>query len=294
MSLLLPGRSWKSAPFPHGPFELNRNSPQAKGLVAWWPTLASVGNTLRDLAGRGYNGVFTGTVADPTLVRGVMGAALYFDKANDYLVVGPSGLSNGWQAISLSVWFRLWRFSDSDDYSGILYNSTAASDTQMAGLSLHTAASALLRFDVGNGTTYRSVHTSGGVTVGPWYHAAGVWRSGDPPKIYLNGVGTTGSSSLSGSLTVASAYYLGWDAVRAIRKLPGYIAEARIYDCVLSDSQVWQLWDPATRWDLYLPIQRFWAVKAPAGWQSVFGGRGMSPIGSAVIRPGAVIGGTPQ
>ncbi len=44
---------WVNRGAPNYPFVLNRESNQAKGLVAWWPTLASKGatNALRDLGG---------------------------------------------------------------------------------------------------------------------------------------------------------------------------------------------------------------------------------------------------
>ena len=51
------------------PFRLNKHSPQARGLVGWWPTLGGGGNVLRDRSGRGNDGAFPGGTADPTWTR---------------------------------------------------------------------------------------------------------------------------------------------------------------------------------------------------------------------------------
>jgi hypothetical protein len=42
----------------------------------------------------------------------------------------------------------------------------------------------------------------------------------------------------------------------------GAIGEIRMYSRALSDSEAYALWEPSTRWDLYLPVNRFWALKA--------------------------------
>lgn len=47
--------------------------------------------------------------------------------------------------------------------------------------------------------------------------------------------------------------------------MTGRMCDARIYNWAIPDDLVWQLYDPATRWDLYYPIGRkVWSFKAPA------------------------------
>jgi hypothetical protein len=50
----------------------------------------------------------------------------------------------------------------------------------------------------------------------------------------------------------------------------GLIADVRLYDRILSPQEIWRMWDPATRWELYRPPRRTRAMNSPAevpyGW----------------------------
>ena len=45
----------------------------------------------------------------------------------------------------------------------------------------------------------------------------------------------------------------------------GLIRDVRLYDRAVPDAVIAAMYDPATRWNLYAPIRRWWAVAAPAG-----------------------------
>ena len=73
----------------------------------------------------------------------------------------------------------------------------------------------------------------------------------------------------------------------------GVIFDARIYNTSLTDQEVYQLYSPETRWDLYLPAAppRFWSVPAaapPAGAAiPIFGNDDQlfgSIFGGAIVR----------
>ena len=59
-------------------------------------------------------------------------------------------------------------------------------------------------------------------------------------------IGAQGSSSIS-------AYFDGW------------ISDVAIWNRSLSDAEVFKLYAPETRWELYEPIVRWWTVKGPSG-----------------------------
>jgi hypothetical protein len=58
-------RGWVGGNPPTVPFKLNECSPQARGLIGWWPALGSRGgNVWYDLSGRGINLAKASTPAD--------------------------------------------------------------------------------------------------------------------------------------------------------------------------------------------------------------------------------------
>src|SRR3990172_826483 len=84
MNRIFPGHR-QSRP-PTGSFTINRDSPQAKGLVAWWPTLATRGGTsMFDLSGYSQMGAIGSDLSWSMLgergpsIYGAAGAAAYVE-----------------------------------------------------------------------------------------------------------------------------------------------------------------------------------------------------------------------
>ena len=87
------------------PFRLNKNSPQAKGLVGWWPTLGQGGDVLKDYSGYGQVGNFAAGAASPTwkTLPGV-GRVLDYDGGDYVDVIGMPRL---YLPFATSLWFQV-------------------------------------------------------------------------------------------------------------------------------------------------------------------------------------------
>jgi hypothetical protein len=94
-----------------------------------------------------------------------------------------------------------------------------------------------------------------GPALNQWAHIAVVVYSGFH-GVYLNG-------SLIASVSVSDPpaanddeFLIGTDYTPGSRPFNGSIVDFRIYKKALSAAEVWRLYDPRTRWDLYYPLRQ--------------------------------------
>ena len=92
--------------------------------------------------------------------------------------------------------------------------------------------------------------TTTGYSANTWHLAVGVWAGLADRRVYIDG-GSKGTNTTikNPTLTVTS---IG----RNPRPTPiwfynGRIVDARIYNRILSDAEIFALWHPRSRWDLY-------------------------------------------
>ena len=85
------------------PFRLNKNSPQANGLVGWWPTLGQGGDVLRNYARNGLDGALINAPTYTTVPA--LGIALDYERgSSQYTDLGrPMSLDISGQ-ITISAW----------------------------------------------------------------------------------------------------------------------------------------------------------------------------------------------
>ncbi len=250
--MTLYGRGWNLPTPPlEVPFELNYNSPQAAGLVAWWPMIASRGmGKLRDMGGRGLDGTFNGGLT--WAADGQMGVALKFDGSSGYIDAGGAPcLAWGTGDFTVSGWINT-------STSGFAWLAEKGDDVLTASWRLYLRSSApYVRFSVG------TTNTSVGPTDyrdGKWHHLAGV-RSGDNALVYVDGAliqTITGVAAVN--VTSALNLLLGVQYSTGVKAnyLNGAICQVVARNIAASPSIIWQMYDPATRWELYRPIRRFW------------------------------------
>lgn len=244
--MTLYGRGWNRATPPLDvPFELNTDSPQATGLVAWWPTLASRGSAvLEDRAAHGYRmSLVSGTVswvADPLL-----GCPFQFDGAT---WLAPL---NNMPVPSLPVTLVFWHKPVSTTETGLFDSAPGVAGTfRNAELSGGMAS--------WQGSANRAAMS---MTAGAWnHHVITFWHNGDRMiTIYKNGVFLSTTTASVGGSTV-----FGWTRFRiggqgdSLEAYHGSVADGRVIQGQPSPSVIWQMYDPATRWDLYRPLRRFW------------------------------------
>ena len=277
MTRRFPGRAWHPNAYPHVPFTIDRDSPQAQGIVAWWPTLGSAGaNVLRDFGGRGFTGTFNGTLA--WQVDNMMGAVPNYDGATTYVTTNKA-------LIPLTGNFTITQW-----FSSTNTVTNAHLVTQYEAV-IPTASGRFLTEVNRVSQKYGCFHGSGAgvITSAASFSTAGpnlmvIRRAGNTFSLFLNGVqdASTGSSDV-GIQDTATWIGVG-RGIPNFGYFPGQIGDIRIYNRALSAAEVWQQWAPESRFDLYRPLlRRLWTVPSVAGWafNPVWDGRGV--IGSSVI-----------
>jgi hypothetical protein len=105
------------------------------------------------------------------------------------------------------------------------------------------------KFSVFDGTTSATALGTTTDVTNQWQHMVGVSNSVSLRSVYRNGAGkgtdTTTISAVAASTNEDIAQNGGFDAI------DGLIADIRIWNRALSDAEVWSLYDPQMRWDLY-------------------------------------------
>lgn len=211
---------------------LNAASPQAKGLSAWWPL--GYGPP-RDLVA----GLHTPTVQPSSGVtpRGVpvsgIGSALFFSGGRFAVPDTPTITS---AEMTVAAWVLPTDLSGNGNFLGCNGNlgwrgrvlSTGAFNFLDRGGTNQISSTAVI-------TTHRHWHLV--TTAG----AAGLalFVNGVPDNTNATAFGNAGTSVELGDSGVSSEAWAG------------YLIDVRVYARRLSAGEIWQLYSPTTRWDLY-------------------------------------------
>lgn len=266
---------------PNGQFTINRASPQARGLVGWWPLSAAVGAVVPDLSGYGNNGAMPGGASNPTRIGTPLGMALDFVNASSqYITVADSDIFTiGDNATTFAVWaYHDGTRADRPLFSKYQDTSPFDGEWQFAVLDFGYPALWLQLLDSGPVNRIR-INTTSGIPAG-WSLFVGRYDgSGSHTglSLFVNGrpVATTAQTqnTYSGTTNRGADVLIGASLIND--SFAGYydypIVDVRMYSRALSDNEIYSLYDPATRWDLYQPIAppRYWLLP-----QAVAGGGG--------------------
>jgi hypothetical protein len=233
----------------------NESQPSlSDGLIAYYP----FNGNANDLSGNGNNGTLVGNA---TFVEGHIGATLYLDGDGDYVDLGTGfDLNNN---DSVSVWIN------SHDLSRRYPAIFAKYETNHYGpydFDLHYDKINLWVSDGAGG--YRSIDSISSIRENEWYHIV-FTINGDTLNIYINGVldtTTTGLPIISNNydrVTVGRQAYMF--SPYSNLEFIGYIDELRIYNRVLTQSEVTELYrqEPS-------PSEFCWeCLPSRGGWRSI-------------------------
>lgn len=214
-------------------------------IGAWAPCLGPTGSRLHDMSRRSNWGTLTNMDNATDWVVDGGQYALDFDGSNDHVLLTDTNLpALGVASVfSASVWFYL---STLPSGRRELMPTPAITAGQF-GAQLEVDAGKLrIRADNAGPASYTFADTDD-APVGQWVHAAGTWNGvTKTATLYKNGksVGTADYSGniasnttqnrwLWGALEYASVVYFYW---------PGLLAEATIYNRVLSANEIQQLY----------------------------------------------------
>lgn len=248
-------------------FDLNRRSPQARGLLAWWSALpVRAGATLYDLGDYRLDGSFPGGGADPVWVAdGQRGAALLFDGSDDNINVGdPARLDFGAnQDFTVTAWLKssdlshtntILRKAGNVDFDGYFLQSLGT-----------TPSFAIVQAPAPPGTV--TVNSDVVITTGTWNFLAGQ-RKGSDIHIFVNGVLTGTAAAFTDSVATTASLYIGRYIGNTTSTTEGLLDDVRIYDYALPAGLIWDMWQPATRWELYRSLARNLVVSTYLSYRS--------------------------
>lgn len=246
---------WTGGNPPTLPFTLNCHSPQARGLVGWWPALGQDNPELRrDYSGHHWH-LRQGN--SPTLVANapmgqmgsfVVGSSQYYQGASSHVYQRPITLTAWATLASSNTGSALWV---GDAASGSYYASCYFATTPTIGV-LQRSTTTVLE------TASCSLNTL--------YFVAARIASSTSLELFVNGryvsVDTTDSGANNLNINAAAIGRFGDSSPSFYHD--GLIGDVRLYNRLLSDAEIWQLYNPATRWDLYQPIGYFTMIQAAA------------------------------
>lgn len=242
---------------PDIPFTINWNSIQARGLSHWWPGDSEYANYVSSA-----NGVRTGTA---TIAPTATGRAFYLPGGtSNYVNCGNPANLQTQSYLTITAWI----YTNTLTGGGANLRSAFGNEGDNSGfmLRLHTADDTLNWYVYSGG--YRVATMPGTMAVDTWYHVVCVYDIGSAAasqlKLYVNGiqaaVGTSGGAAIVNS---SVAFGIGLCPYYTDRSWSGYIRDVRVYSgTVLSPAEIYQQFDPITRWELYKPLRRMWAAGA--------------------------------
>jgi type II secretory pathway pseudopilin PulG len=196
--------------------------PGNASLVGWWKLDETDSFTASDSSGNGNDGTLVNMTPDEDWVTGKIGGGLDFDGLNDYVNCQNSESLNITGDISIAAWI----FARSADLDII------TKDSYDIAYSVWLSPACNIRFALNNDRLTTNLTLS----LDTWYHIAAT-REGDERKIYINGqedasdtygtaIGTTASP-----LTISTSSYT----------FDGVLDDVRLYNCALSQEEVYQL-----------------------------------------------------
>ena len=240
------------------------------GPVAHWSFNEVNNNVITDHSGNGNHGTNYGA----EIIDGVIGNALSFDGVDDYARIPGDGMNapailSTIEKGSLSIWFRVdYIPTQIDGIAPIFYYGSeencdffdAANKgfiVEVGHTPLHNGSERLYYTVWTNGCTFPSLcyDSNHAIEEGEWYHFVVIigenYNTG-----YLNGVemadrrynfGTSNDAEFFGHALVHEKLWLGkgyWDD--ATMHYDGAIDEIKIYDRVLSEFEIQNLYEEAT------------------------------------------------
>lgn len=261
-------------PLPSWPFAINSNSPQANGLVSWWPWLASRGAVWRDLKGI----VNLAPTGSPTQrPADTMGWCTSLVGTSSQRWTGTStqldAVIAGNQQWTAVVWVR--------------QASATSNKWLLSKYNLSTFRGIDFRVDPSN--LYLQITDTGGTVrqpVLPWTLATGAWtlvscgmRANQQVFIKAN---TKASVVADLSSYTFAANTDAFTVGGVTNFFTGDVAEVRIYNRGLSDAELNAMYIPETRWDLYRQPRRYYYaphVAAAAAFNPVWARRANTLLG---------------
>jgi len=196
--------------------------------VGIWRFEEGLGNTAYDSSGYGNNGTINGA----SYTIGILGTALSFDGADDYVDAGNGASLTLGSAVTAEAWVYAKSLSG---HASFQYRIVNKFNYPTKGWYLfYNSGGGRFTFNTYDGIQHSTV-SSIKPSLNTWYHIVGV-SDGTNNVIYVNGV--SGSAVSSGTLTNSTAFLQVGGYGNADFAWEGLIDEVRIYTQALSTSEI--------------------------------------------------------
>jgi len=237
--------------------------PQSRGLVAYYPfwLASSVVAAASDLALRRHpitdSGDYPSVVGDGTFGR----SALYNGSSDRLSKITTPFFNRG---CTISAWFN----STSSTTRQVLFGkSSHATSTAIMSLDLMgDTAGDPVRMGVYDGSNASAAQSTQAYPSGQWALATGAVNANGSTIAWLNGSAKGADVSITNepAATVMSIGMLYWGGSFS-RYFAGRLGEIRVYNRVLSDLEVHNLWHPSRRWGMLRTLSTRRVFIVPAG-----------------------------
>jgi len=225
------------------------------GLVAYYP----FDGNADDASGNGYHGTEHGGLS---YVSGINGQAANFDGVDDFIDVGHNVTGN--TALSISAWVRFDQLDTVQTIVGKYDGDSGAGDNIERTFDLlkhNLANNNEVQFTISeDGTNFEFSQSDSITTANEWYHIAATFGH-NTIQTFINGTPTSNTPSEFSSLYASNiATVIGTNVNDSgysnINMMKGDIDELRIYNRILSESEIEQLYNqtPSPQITSVLPL----------------------------------------
>ncbi len=206
------------------------------GLVGWWQMDGLFDGIAVDSSGYEHHGLILG---DPAWVEGLLGQALQFDGSDDYVDCGAHAQLNVLDDVTVTAWIK----PGDNNQDRKLFGNMGANGGFKLAIYKNNKVELAVRDTSGQVVVNRNVNGGTVIPAGTWVHVAGVYSvQGQTLTTYVNG-------QIDRSLPLdnmvmgvpAESFKIGRDPATAGYYFNGAMDEVRVYNRVLTDTEIAQL-----------------------------------------------------
>lgn len=222
----------------------NETTRLTEGLIGYWPFNGKDVNWTSGSAGVAYDrsgGNNTGTITNMSqtgsVVGGKLGQALNFDGVDDVVSITDTSTIRSTNVKTFSLWINQTGTNNTARILSETFDSNNAWDVTGPDSGNNAVR---VSFKVA-GSSSSFVSPDGSVPQSGWVHIAGTFDGSAVTGIYINGVAQSLNSPFSVTYGATTGFTIG-DRTNGSKNFKGYIDDVRLYDRILSASEIKQLY----------------------------------------------------